>query len=167
MKRLRRWLLVAILLGCVGAWLGLLWLERSYREEPYSLVEDGLYIGSAVPEPPSRTKAVVNLCGHKDAYPVEAYLWEPILEGGEDPDVAWLRRVVEFMATQRRAGRTLYGHCGVGMNRSGMVVTAYLMFEHNWGRDRALAFVQSKRRQVQPNPGLMRLLSEWEQVMKG
>src|SRR5437660_929153 len=113
MKSLRRRFLLAVLLACVAVWLGLRWVERSYREEPYSLVEDGLYIGGAVPEPPSRTKAVVNLCGEKDRYTVDAYLWEPILEGGADPDVTWLRRVVEFIAEQRRAGRTIYVHCGV------------------------------------------------------
>ena len=52
------------------------------------------------------------------------------------------------------------------MSRSGMVVTAYLMYEHNWPRGLALAFVQSKRPRIQPNPRLMRLLIEWEQVLK-
>jgi len=76
------------------------------------------------------------------------------------------REAVEFIDAQRRAGRTVYVHCAAGMNRSGAVVTAYLMQKHNWPRDRALAFVQSKRSQIQPNPRLMRLLSEWEQVLQ-
>ena len=167
MKTLRRCLLLALLLGGVGAWVGLRWLARSYEEEPFSRIEDGLYLGTAVPQPPPGTRAVVNLCGYKDPYPVDAALWEPILEGGDDPTVEWLRRVVEFIAAQRRAGLTTYVHCRAGMNRSGMVMTAYLMRERHWGRDRALAFVQSKRPQVLPNPALMRLLAEWEQVLKG
>jgi protein-tyrosine phosphatase len=52
------------------------------------------------------------------------------------------------------------------MNRSGAVVTAYLMHEHGWGPDDALAFVQEKRPVVQPNPTLMRLLAEWENALK-
>jgi hypothetical protein len=159
--------LTALLLGSLVAWLWLVGLERSSREEPYSLIEDGLYVGTSVPEPPPGTRAVVNLCGQKDSYTVDACLWEPIFAGDEDPDVEWLRRVVEFIATQRRAGRTTYVHCWAGMNRSGMAVTAYLMYEHGWSRDRALTFVQSRRPQVQPNPALMRLLAEWEQVLKG
>jgi protein-tyrosine phosphatase len=53
------------------------------------------------------------------------------------------------------------------MNRSGAVVTAYLMREHGWGRDQALAFLQKQRPQVGPNPALMRLLDQWEQDLKG
>ena len=52
------------------------------------------------------------------------------------------------------------------MNRSGAVITAYLMYEHHWTRDEALAFAQSKRPQLQPNPTLMRLLAEWERTLK-
>ena len=52
-----------------------------------------------------------------------------------------------------------------GMNRSGAAVTAYLMYEHGWGRDEALAFLRGRRPQVQPNPTLMRLLAEWEEEL--
>src|SRR5262245_38082888 len=125
MKRLRSHVLVLVLVGCIGAWLVLLYLGRGSEETPYSLIEDGLYLGSATPEPPPGTRAVVNLCGREDHYPVEASLWEPILEGGQEPNVAWLRRVVEFIAEQRARGRTTYVHCLAGMNRSGTVVVAY------------------------------------------
>jgi hypothetical protein len=159
--RLRRRLLVLALLGCVGAWLWLRWLERSHGEEPYSLIEDGLYVGGAVARPPPGTQAVLNLCAQEDPYRVDRCLWERI-DGSQELSIEWLRRVVGFIDAQRRAGRTTYVHCLAGMNRSGMVVTAYLMHEHGWGRDRALAFAQSKRPQIQPNPTLMRLLAEWE-----
>src|SRR5437899_390003 len=131
----RRGFLVLVLLACVGAWLGLLWLERSYREEPYTLIEEGLYVGSSISEPPPGTRAVVNLCGREDVYQVDACLWEPILDGGKAPSLEWLRRVVEFVEEQRRAGRTTYVHCLAGVSRSGMVAAAYLMREHNWSRD--------------------------------
>ena len=36
------------------------------------------------------------------------------------------------------------------------------MHKHRWSRDEALAFAQSKRPQIQPNPILMRLLAEWD-----
>jgi protein-tyrosine phosphatase len=165
MKKYRYLLFAIPLLAGIGVWLWLSWLERSYRDAPYSLIEDGLYVGSSVDAPPPGTKALLNLCGRKDAYKVDALLWEPILEGGKDPDVAWLRRMVEFIDEHQRAGRTTFVHCMAGMNRSGMVVTAYLMSRHNWGRDQALKFVQSKRPQIQPNPSLMRLLAEWEKEL--
>jgi hypothetical protein len=47
MKTLRRSLLATLVLGGLGAWLGLLWLERAHQEEPFSQIEDGLYLGSS------------------------------------------------------------------------------------------------------------------------
>jgi len=108
---------------------------------------------------------VLNLCGQKDPYAVDNLLWEPILEGGKEPDLDWLRRMVKFIDSQQQAGRITFVHCLAGMNRSGMVVTAYLMSKHNWSRDQALKVVQSKRPQIQPNPSLMRLLDEWEKEL--
>jgi hypothetical protein len=160
----RRWLAL-VLLGGFAVWLCLFWLERSSREAPYSLIEPGLYLGAWVPEPPPGTRAVVNLCGREDPYAVEACLHEPIFEGPKAPDLAWLRRVVWFIGEQRRSGKTVNVHCLAGMNRSAAAV-AYLMHEHDWPRDRALAFVQARRPQVQPNPALLRLLAEWERSRK-
>ncbi len=158
-------MLLGILVAGLVAWIGLQWVLESY-DRPYARIENGLYIGSAVDKPPRGTQAVVNLCGRQDTYTVEASLWEPVFEGGQEPTLDWLRRVVAFIDEQRRAGRTTYVHCLAGMNRSGAAVTAYLMFEHGWGRDEAVAFVQSKRPEVQPNPMLMRLLAEWERERK-
>ncbi len=166
MKRLRLHLLLAVLAAVLGVWLCLLWLERSYREAPYSLIEEGLYVGRYVSEPPPKTGAVVNVCESEDTYQVGVCLWEPIRDAPPAPSIAWLRRVVEFIKTQRQAGRTVYVHCHNGVSRSGMVSTAYLMREHNWTRDEALAFVRSKRPGVRPNPAFMPLLTEWEQALK-
>jgi hypothetical protein len=169
MKRSRRKVLVialgAAVLACVGGWFGLFGFE-SDADQDYSRVESGLYIGSALDRPPKGTQAVVNLCGRRDRYEVEATLWKPVFESGKEPTLEWLRGVVEFIAEQRRAGRTTYVHCMAGMNRSGAAVAAYLMQEHGWGRDEALAFLKKKRSVVQPNPTLMRLLLEWEKTLK-
>jgi len=162
----RRYILLGLLLmGCLSSLIVLRWLEQSY-DSPYAYVEENLYVGASVEVPPPGTQAVVNLCGRKDGYKADAEFWEPILEGGDDPDVKWLKKVVEFIDKHRRSGRQTYVHCLAGMNRSGMVVTAYLMYEHNWPREKALEFVRSKRSQIQPNPQLMRLLAEWEQYLK-
>jgi hypothetical protein len=45
---------------------------------------------------------------------------------------------VHFIDDERKAGRTVYVHCFAGMNRSGMVVTAYLMYEHSWSARRSV-----------------------------
>ena len=55
----------------IGVWLVLLGLERWYREEDnYTLIEDGLYMGGAVEQPPRRVKAVVNLREVPDTTPI-------------------------------------------------------------------------------------------------
>jgi len=155
----------SVALACViaGA-LGVLCLRRpeQLREQPYCRVEEGLFLGSSVASPPPGTKAVVNLCGRKDPYPAEASLWEPVYEGGSEPDLAWLSRAVEFIAAQRRAGRPTYVHCMAGMNRSAAVVAASLMEEHGWSRDKALGVLKEVRPIVQLNASLTQLLADWE-----
>jgi hypothetical protein len=162
---LRHWLLGLALLACLGAWPCLLWLEQYCGEQPYSFVEDRLYVGASVDVPPPGATAVVNLCDKIDPYPVDASLWEPI-DGGASPDMDWFRRVVGFIDARRRAGRTTYVHCLSGMNRSGMVVVAYLMYEHGWDREQALAFARSKRPQIEPNSTLMRSLADWQRALE-
>ena len=167
MKRLRLNLLLVVLVASIGVWLWPLWLERSYREVPYSQIEEGLYVGRYVSEPPPGTGAVVNLCESEDSYQVGVCLWEPIRDAPPAPSIEWLRRVVGFITTQRQAGLTVYVHCTNGVSRSGMVATAYLMLEHDWTRDQALAFLRSKRPGVRPNPAFMPLLAEWEHELTG
>lgn len=171
MKLLRKALLPALLLACLGAWFWLQALEHSYSrpyslEHNYDFIEEGLYLGGSIKTPPPGTTAVVNLCGKADPYQVEVSHWAPVFEKGKEPSLDWLRQVVEFIDSYRRAGRTTYVHCLAGVNRSAAAVTAFLMYKHGWKRDEALKFVQAKRSIVQPNPVLMRLLAEWEQSLR-
>jgi protein-tyrosine phosphatase len=133
----------------------------------YSLVEKGLYIGGFVNKPPPGTQAVLNLCGAEDPYAkeVKIHRWAPISDISMAPSLDWLRKQVEFVDEQRRAGRTTYVHCFAGISRAGMVVTAYLMQKNGWSRDEAIAYVR-KNRPIHPNPAFMNRLEEWEKVVK-
>src|SRR4051812_10790060 len=124
MKRARSLLLILALLASIGGWVWLSRLTDSYREEPYSMIEDGLYVGGSVPEPPPGTQAVLNLCDRKDPYEVESCLTEVIVDGYKSPGVDWLRRTVEYVDARRREGMTTYVHCNAGVSRSGLVITA-------------------------------------------
>jgi hypothetical protein len=164
----RTWLLVS---GCVAALAGgaLLSLENvlpSQGDEPYSLIEDRLYLGAAVDRPPRGTQAVLNLCERADTYQAEDHVWEPIADAEPAPTLDWLRQRVDYVDSRLHAGKTVYVHCRAGVSRSGMVVTAYVMFARGWTRDEALAFVRSRRPIVRPNPAFMQLLEEWEQALK-
>jgi Dual specificity phosphatase, catalytic domain len=160
--------LLALLLGAgLAAWLGLAWLEREYygAGANFSLIEPGLYMGGSVPEPPRGTGAVLNLCESDDGYRCTTHRWEPIRDAEPAPDLEWLRRQVDFIAAERKAGRTVFIHCRNGVSRSGMVVVAYLMFEHGWVRDEALDFARQQRPGIRPNPAFMERLADWERKL--
>ncbi|MBV9126129.1 MAG: dual specificity protein phosphatase family protein, partial [Planctomycetes bacterium] len=168
---------VAAVLVALGFYLIASWLTQEppnssiphwLRWEPpnYSRIEDGLYLGGSVPEPPPDTQAVLNLCEMPDPYQAAVHRWEPIPDAEPAPGLDWLRRQVEFIEDQRGAGRTIYVHCRSGVSRGGLVVVAYLMAQHGWSRDQALAFVRISRPMVRPNPGFMSRLQEWERSLK-
>lgn len=134
--------------------------------EGYSLIEEGLYLGAQVPNPPPSTRAVLNLCEKQDPYQVEIHSWDPIPDAAPAPSLIWLRQQVEFIDAQRRAGLPVFVHCSRGISRSALVVVAYLMSRNGWSRDEALAHVKSKRPAVRPNPAFMELLLDWEKLLK-
>lgn len=162
MKVTRLRILVALLIGLAAAWAILVGIERLHREpENYTLIEDGLWMGGNTELPPPGTRAVLNLCEFEDPYECEVHAWVKVRDA-KAPSIAWLQEQVEFIETQRGAGRTTFVHCFQGVSRSGLVVTAYLMRKHSWTRDEAIAKIREKRPQLRPNPAFMELLSEWE-----
>ncbi len=169
---MRRWsrswpvfALTAAVLGVAAAYLAADWYARGPPN--YSRIEDGLFLGGQVPRPPPGTTAVLNLCETADPYQAEVQRREPIRDGEPTPDLNWLRRQVEFVASQRRAGRVVFVHCRNGVSRSALVVAAYLMSREGWSRDEALGRVRSRRPGARPNAAFMRLLLEWQDSAKG
>lgn len=162
--------LLILLVASLATWFGLHRLERYYRNQTegdaYSLIEEGLYQGRLVHEPPPGTNAVLNLCDRTDSYACDVQRWVPIPDAPPAPALDWLRQQVHFVEEQRAAGRTVYVHCAAGVSRSGMVVVAYEMKKHGWSRDEALAFVRSKRPITNPNPAFLELLLEWEREVQ-
>jgi hypothetical protein len=140
--------------------------QESYPRENYSIIEEGLCLGGILSEPPSGTRAVLNVCETKDPYLAEIHLWEPIPDLGPAPDLAWLRSQVEFIDRHRKAGRPVYVHCRAGVNRSVMVMAAYLMWRDGLTRDAALAVIQSKRPRANPFEVYQVFLSEWERSLR-
>jgi hypothetical protein len=180
------WGIAALLLAATGA-LGTIRLEHqalsadkstadaapapvektAEKKRNYSEIEDGLFLGGHVDEPPPGTKAVLNLCGDKDSFKCDVEAWHFIPDAAPAPSLDWLREQVQFVDKERRAGHPVYVHCWAGISRSAMVTTAYLMQENHWTRDEALKFVRSKRSVVSPNSAFMELLQKWEKTTKG
>ncbi len=162
-KSRRYWPVVAAALAIVMVVVVHIGVDRFTREPPnYSQIEDGLWLGGYVPEPPPGTQAVLNVCEIEDNYRVESYKWAPIRNAQPAPSLDWLRTQVGFIASERAAGRAVFVHCMNGISRSGMVVAAYLMQREGWSREKTLEFLRSRRPGVRPNPAFMKLLVEWE-----
>lgn len=166
-KWLRSWPVIA--LACAAAVVAVVHVaaDRLIREPPnYSSIEEGLWLGGYVTEPPRGTQAVLNLCEAEDPYRLAVHRWVPIADAEPAPDLAWLRQQVAFIESERTAGRAVFVHCRNGVSRSAMVVAAYLMYRESWSRDQTLEFLRSHRPVVRPNPVFMQLLFEWEQSLK-
>jgi hypothetical protein len=164
----RFWPVVVLALAALGVVTAHLAVDRLTREPPnYSKIEDGLYLGGYVPEPPPGVGAVLNLCESEDPYRAGAHRWEPIPDAEPAPPLAWLREQVAFIQAQRAGGKTVFVHCRNGVSRSGMVVVAYFMARNGWTRDEAIDFVRSRRPGLRPNPAFMRLLQEWQNSLQG
>lgn len=155
--------ILLVLLCYVLASIAALGIENPAEPPDYSRIEEGLYQGGYVTEPPPGTEAVLNLCEIPDSYQVAAARHEPITDSSPAPSLDWLREQVDFIDDQRKLGHTVYVHCRHGVSRSGLVVTAYEMFRRGWTRDQALAFVRSKRPDTRPNRVFLELLDAWEQ----
>jgi hypothetical protein len=132
----------------------------------FTLVEPGLFIGGRCDEPPAGTRAVLNVSPNRDEWTVEEYRWRPV-PMSSPPTIEWVGEQVEFIRSCRAAGKIVFVHCDAGMDRSAMVVIAYLMRDRGWAREEALEFLQRKRGKVRPNPVFLGLLSEWEEAMGG
>jgi Dual specificity phosphatase, catalytic domain len=139
--------------------------EQAHNSRDYSQIDDGLWLGGYVKEPPPGTHAVLNLCETRDPYQAESHRWEPIPDAAPAPNRDWLRNQVAFVEAERAAGRNVYVHCRAGISRGALVVTAYLMKREKWSRDRALEWLRTRRPGVRPNPAFMELLLEWERSL--
>ena len=163
----RSWPAVLLALAALAVVAVHFTVDRITREPPnYSRVEDGLWLGGYVAEPPPGTDAVLNLCEVKDPYRVKVHRWVPIRDAEPAPTMDWLREQVRFIEAERAAGHTVYVHCRNGVSRSGMVVVAYLMARNGWKLDHAIEFARSRRPELRPNPSFMQLLLEWQQAIE-
>jgi hypothetical protein len=166
-RRRRFWLAAVLALAAVAVVAIHVAVDQLTREPPnYSRIEDGLWLGGRVAQPPPATQTVLNLCELEDPYSVPSQRWEPIRDGGPAPPLTWLREQVGFIDSERAAGHTVFVHCRNGISRSGFVVVAYLMRREGWSRDEALAFVRKRRPGVRPNAAFLQLLLEWESSLR-
>jgi hypothetical protein len=128
-------------------------LSESYPTSNYSHIEERLCLGGILSQPPPGVRAVLNVSETDDPYRAEVHRWEPSV-----------RRWSLSTGSERQAG--MYTSMAVGINRSAMVVAAYLMWRDRLTRDEALAKIESKRPRIRPFEVYQQYLSEWEKSLR-
>jgi hypothetical protein len=168
-----RWLRWALLLSLLAALAAFLLADRydaksrgeSYPKSNYSAIEDGLLLGGMLSELPEGIGAVLNVGETRDCYVAKHHCWEPIADLGPPPTVTWLRSQVEFINKHEREGTRVYVHCRAGVNRSVMVLAAYLMWRDGLTADEATERIREKRPRAGPYEVYRAFLKEWEKEL--
>ncbi|CAM6093498.1 unnamed protein product [Calypogeia fissa] len=94
------------------------------------------------------------------------YLRIEVLDSAEVDLAQHFNACFSFIDEARAAGGGVLVHCFAGRSRSVTIVLAYLMRTYGMRLAQALAHVTSRRRVAQPNPGFMRQLQNYDQILE-
>ena len=105
--------------------------------------------------------------GSTASFPFDFHYERAKLRDVEDENILEdVKRLLPIIHNELVEDRGVLCHCMHGKSRSATIVAAYLMKYKNMSADEAIEFIQSKRSQVDPNPGYIRQLKEFEQELK-
>lgn len=68
----------------------------------------------------------------------------------------------KFIEDARAKGGRVLVHCAMGISRSATIVLAYLMYKYRVPLNTAYEFVKARRPEINPNPGFMSILQQYE-----
>lgn len=146
----------------------------NYLSTPtYNKITDNLYLGnltsflllSSAPVEEQKKWAVVTALSKEELQEFDRKVFFPryIIEAMDSSRTniePALLPVANFIQKSLESGLNVLVHCAAGISRSSTIVIAFLMLQRGMTFDSALAFVQSKRKCVDPNPGFRRQLEE-------
>lgn len=90
-----------------------------------------------------------------------------MIKDEEDFDIIdYFEEANEFIDKCKLMGGTCLVHCKMGVSRSATIVIAYLIKIKNLSVDEAFDFVKKKRISINPNPGFMKQLYEYEKIIR-
>jgi hypothetical protein len=165
---------VTRLLGTISwlFWSAIAWARSGGPRHEFNatLIDPALklYMGGGYANPlPPEFDAVVSLALESPVTAPMGTLTAPILDDANmAPPIGWLANAVSWVEWCQMQRWSTLCHCAEGVSRSGLVTVACVMKARGWGRDKALAYVKSKRDVCEPNPAFMKLLAEWESNQK-
>ena len=103
------------------------------------------------------------MLGASAIYPFDFKYERAKLRDVEDEDITGeFDNLLPVIRKELVNNRAILCHCVAGRSRSATIIAAYLIKYHGMTADEALAYIKEKRTQVDPNPGYMRQLKEFE-----
>eukprot|EP00801_Mesodinium_rubrum_P011883 Mrub_11962.p2 GENE.Mrub_11962~~Mrub_11962.p2 ORF type:complete len:153 (-),score=48.07 Mrub_11962:81-539(-) len=103
----------------------------------------------------------------KFADKVEYLKIAPLEDSPTENILQYLDQIVAFIDKSITAGGNVACHCRRSISKAGAAAIAYLIWKKGMSFDDAFAAVKSKRGDVNPNPGFVEQVKQWEQENKG
>lgn len=105
--------------------------------------------------------------GASAIYPFDFNYEKAKLRDVDDEDILNdIEKLLPIMRSDLMLGRGVLCHCHHGKSRSVTIVAAYLIKYHNMSADEALSFIKNKRTQIDPNPGYIKQLYQYEKIVQ-
>ena len=110
---------------------------------------------------------VSTVLGATAMYPFDFKYERAKLRDVEDENIIdEINRLLPIIRKEIVNKRGILCHCHAGRSRSATIVAAYLVKYHNMSVDEALVYIKDKRTQVDPNPGYVKQLYEYEKQVQ-
>jgi len=107
------------------------------------------------------------ILGSTAAYPFDFKYERSKLRDVEGEDIITeFYRLLPIIHTELINHRSVLIHCVHGKSRSCSIVASYLIYYKNMTTGEALEFIKKKRTQIDPNPGYIRQLKQFEEEIK-
>lgn len=99
-------------------------------------------------------------------FPGIEYTYIDIDDAPHEPISKWFPTAFNFIEKGRSGSNRVLVHCAAGISRSSTVVCAYLMRKNSWDLPQTLQFLRARRGCVNPNPGFVAQLQQYERNLR-
>ena len=132
------------------------------------MIEEGLYLGNiyaALDEPLLRREGISHVLSAiedidgMEKYDGITYKHIELYDFTNENILHFIPEALSFISEGMRHGKVLV-HCLMGISRSSIIVTSYIMIKKSISFAEAIAFVKSKRPCVSPNRGFINQISD-------
>ena len=147
--------------------------QLKYDNEPDEILSNALYLGSISAAMNKETLLhnkihliIIAARDIKHIYPDNfIYFQFNLLDSETEYIKKYFNQSNELIHSTITKGRRVFVHCHAGISRSATLVIAYLMKYCRMSFNGAFSYVKSKRNKINPNPGFIKQLKEYEEEL--